>query len=310
MAGLFQPFQQADTSITRRYGGTGLGLSICKRLVDLLGGTISVSSRLGVGSTFRFSVRLAYAPADWALAPPAPFVSAEALVGQRVLIVEDSAVNRQLLRLMLERAGLMITEVTDGCEALQRLEQEGVGAWDVILMDIQMPELDGLETTRQIRARSDGASVPIIGLSARAQSEDSREALAAGMNAYLTKPIDPGQLFSLLQRWLASAPTTPTLEAPPLMTPDSPPSPEVIATARPHLATLLALARVGDVEAEDYFRTQREILAAALPSETLTLLARHIDHYRFAEVAVLLEHWLQTWNDAAESSEPSNTLSL
>ena len=310
MAGLFQPFQQADTSITRRYGGTGLGLSICKRLVDLLGGTISVSSRLGVGSTFRFSVRLAYAPADWALAPPAPFVSAEALVGQRVLIVEDSAVNRQLLRLMLERAGLMITEVTDGCEALQRLEQEGVGAWDVILMDIQMPELDGLETTRQIRARSDGASVPIIGLSARAQSEDSREALAAGMNAYLTKPIDPGQLFSLLQRWLASAPTTPTLEAPPLMTPDSPPSPEAIVTARPHLATLLALARVGDVEAEDYFRTQREILAAALPSETLTLLARHIDHYRFAEVAVLLEHWLQTWNDAAESSEPSNTLSL
>ncbi|WP_177169022.1 ABC transporter substrate-binding protein [Allochromatium warmingii] len=310
MTGLFQPFQQADTSITRRYGGTGLGLSICKCLVDLLGGTISVSSRLGVGSTFRFSVRLAYAPADWALAPPAPFVSAEALVGQRVLIVEDSAVNRQLLRLMLERAGLVITEVTDGCEALQRLEQEGVGAWDVILMDIQMPELDGLAATRLIRARSDGASVPIIGLSARAQLEDSREALAAGMNAYLTKPIDLGQLFGQLQRWLAPAFTTPTLEAPPLMTPDSPASPEAIATARPHLATLLALARVGDVEAEEYFRIQRNTLAAALPSDTLTLLARHIDHYRFAEAVTVLEQWLQIWHDTDESSEPSNTLPL
>jgi signal transduction histidine kinase/DNA-binding NarL/FixJ family response regulator len=310
--GLFQPFHQADTSITRRYGGTGLGLSICKRLVDLMGGEIGVSSRLGAGSVFSFNVHLALAPAGWSPQPAnaARFVANGALVGRRILIVEDNAANRQLLRVMLERAGVMVGQAEHGLVVLQRLDGEGASAWDLILMDIQMPELDGLETTRRLRARSDGTEIPIIGLSAHSRDEDSREALAAGMNAYLTKPIDPTQLFVELQRWLAP------LRAFDLAPPDSvatprqpvnahqadasvapPPNAAAIVEARPIVDELLTFVRAFDAEAEDYFRTRRDTLAAVLAPDDLATLARHIDRYRFAKAAALLERWRATWTD-------------
>jgi signal transduction histidine kinase/ABC-type nitrate/sulfonate/bicarbonate transport system substrate-binding protein/DNA-binding NarL/FixJ family response regulator len=303
--GLFQPFHQADTSITRRYGGTGLGLSICKRLVDLMGGEIGVSSRLGAGSVFSFNVHLALAPAAWSpqLANAARFVANGALVGRRILIVEDNVANRQLLRVMLERAGAMVGQAEHGLVALQRLEQEGTSAWDLILMDIQMPELDGLETTRRLRARSNGAEIPIIGLSAHSRDEDSREALAAGMSAYLSKPIDPTQLFTELQRWLT--PRTldhwrPTIVMPVREPADAnvpPPSAAAIVEIRPIIDALLAFTRAFDSEAEDYFRARRDTLAAVLPSDDLKTLARHIDRYRFAEATALLERWCDSAPD-------------
>ena len=217
---LFRPFQQADMSTTRQYGGTGLGLSISKRLVELMGGEIGVASRPGEGSTFWFTVRLgALAEGDGAGLDPGLSATAAptgapaaaprydqltaAIRGKRVLVAEDSPSNRLIVKAYLEKMGLEVETAENGHRAVEMAAQ---GHFDAILMDLQMPGLDGLGATRAIRAA--GGRLPIIALTAAAMDEDRGAGAAAGMNAHVTKPIDPLQLASTLVQWLGGAGTS------------------------------------------------------------------------------------------------------
>lgn len=203
---LFDPFVQADSSTTRRYGGSGLGLSIVRRFVEAMNGAITVESEPGRGSTFRVEIPLEIAsspaaPADIE-APAAP----AAPNGLRVMIAEDNAVNQLLFRKMLLRLGCQVHVASDGRQALEILRAEPI---DLVLMDCQMPELDGYETTREIRSWNGRFSeLPVIALTASAMEEDRQRCFAAGMNDFLSKPLILANLEAALARW-SSAPTEP-----------------------------------------------------------------------------------------------------
>jgi len=202
---VFNPFQQADGSTTRKFGGTGLGLAICKRLLELMHGTIRVESRPGAGSSFEF--RVPY------VAPGAPIPAAAAslpavlperpLSGLSILLAEDDEVNRLMLETNLEEDGARLVMVGDGREAVERVRQDGAAAYDVVLMDIQMPEMDGYEATRRIRELAPG--LPIIGQTAHAFAEEREKCYAAGMVAHIAKPIDPQALVRLILNTVSTA---------------------------------------------------------------------------------------------------------
>ncbi|KAB2924413.1 MAG: response regulator [Dechloromonas sp.] len=209
---LFSPFAQADSSITRRFGGTGLGLAICRQLVELMNGEIGLTSSPGRGSTFRFTVQLAEAATD--SLPALPGKSGETRgdhplprwSGERVLVVEDIAINRTIAVALLQRVGLSVAVAANGQEALDLLASE---PFALVLMDIQMPVMDGLTATQAIRANPQWRDLPVIAMTAHATSEDQELTALAGMNAHLTKPIIPGLLYATLTQWLPpSAQTT------------------------------------------------------------------------------------------------------
>lgn len=207
MPRLFTAFEQADNSMTRRYGGTGLGLAISRMLARLMGGDAGASSVPGQGSCFWFTARLSKAPA----APPpptgAPQHSAGELLarehaGYRILLVEDDPVNQEICRALLERVGQVVEVAGNGVEAVRLFRSN---SYALVLMDVQMPEMDGLEATRQIRALTTGARVAIVATTANAYAEDATRCLHAGMDDFLPKPLEPERLYAALLTWLPVA---------------------------------------------------------------------------------------------------------
>jgi PAS domain S-box-containing protein len=201
---LFTAFEQVDASLTRRHGGTGLGLAISKRLAEAMGGSIGVESHPGAGSTFWFTVRLqkdASAPAGDRQAP-ALAVEAQLLQmhsGARILLVEDEPLNQEVSKALLEEAGLFVALADDGLQAVEMARQN---QYDLVLMDMQMPHMNGLDATRAIRALPGWKDVPILALTANAFDEDRQRCLEAGMNGHIGKPVEPQVIFETLLEWL------------------------------------------------------------------------------------------------------------
>jgi CheY-like chemotaxis protein len=206
-AAIFEPFTQADGSTTRSYGGTGLGLTISRRLVDLMGGRMWLVSETGHGSTFHFTVKLGLQPPR-AAAPtrvePAGSTTTRAQSALHILLAEDNAVNRFLAVRLLEKEGHQVHAVTTGRAAVEAVEGQ---PFDLALMDVQMPEMDGLEATAIIRQRegATGERLPIIALTANAMVGDLETCVNAGMDGYVSKPIDLAKLLAEIRRVRAAA---------------------------------------------------------------------------------------------------------
>ncbi|MDR2106291.1 MAG: response regulator [Coriobacteriales bacterium] len=208
MGRLFKPFQQAESTTSRRFGGTGLGLVISKRIIELMGGSISVDSELGVGSSFEIAIPLEDAHdaidcfgADMTTQQELP--SDAIFTGRRILLAEDIEINREIVAALMEPTGIEIEPASNGIEAV-RLFEQAPRRYDLILMDMQMPEMDGLEATRRIRALADpwAHEVPIIALTANVFKEDIAQCMSAGMNDHLGKPLDQARVVATLRTYL------------------------------------------------------------------------------------------------------------
>jgi len=260
---LFQPFSQADTSMNRRYGGTGLGLAISDRLVKLMGGTLTVKSVPEQGSAFVVELKvetatLPFRETSERRAPmPLPVVPG-AMPRARALVVEDNPANQMVAVAMLRRFGVLADQASNGVEALQAVAR---GRYDVILMDCQMPGMDGYTATRQIRARGsgDGPRVPIVAMTANVLPGERERCLAAGMDDYLAKPVRVTELAEALDRWV------PTLGAAPAI--DAAPSTDA-ASVRQRLASMKELLGADWEESHRVFVSHSRETLAALQAAT------------------------------------------
>jgi len=203
---IFEAFAQADSSTTHEYGGTGLGLAICTQLVQLMGGQMWVESEVGRGSTFHCTVRFGV---QRLASPERPLVThptgREVRRPLCILIAEDNVVNQRLVARLLEKRGHRVAVVDNGLAALAVLAQQ---SFDLVLMDVQMPEMDGLETTAEIRAQEQrsGRHLPIIALTSHAMQGDQERCFAAGVDAYISKPMEVDELYAAIDRLCSRAP--------------------------------------------------------------------------------------------------------
>ncbi|UUX51218.1 ATP-binding protein [Nisaea acidiphila] len=294
---LFQEFSQADNSTARQYGGTGLGLAICKQLVELMGGTIGVDSVAGEGSTFWFELPLALGEA--------PDENADAVTATlpplSLLVAEDNLVNQQVARGLLEAEGHTLRIVGDGAAALAAIEIEPAGTFDAILMDMNMPGMDGLEATRRIRAlpppRSD---IPILAATAAATAEEISRCMEAGMDGYVAKPIHPGLLFEALARVLG--PVIPETETGEDLFPDAGDAPP---PASPVAEKLMQDGPALEPEVLDTYRAQLgDDFAAEMVTDFLSGLGDHsaaISGHLAAQDAAALGEAAHTLKSAAAS---------
>ncbi len=255
---LFSPFEQADGTAARRYGGTGLGLAITKGLATRMGGEVGVESEPGRGSSFWFTVPLG--PGEAAgLAEAAPArTSADrpSFVGAHVLLVEDNPVNQEVALAMLRDAGIVADLAEHGAEALDMARRY---RYDLVLMDMQMPVMDGLAATRALREMPAHAGTPIIAMTANAFEEDRRRCLAAGMNDHLAKPVQAAALLGVLHRWLPAASPSPAAAAG-----AQGPSDECRRAAVAALDRLETLLMADDMAATTLFREMSPVLGDAL----------------------------------------------
>jgi len=203
---LFTAFEQADGSLTRKYGGTGLGLAISKRLVEMMGGSIGVDSQEGVGSVFWCTIRLKKTEQMGPALEKTGLSAEEELKsrysGTLILLVEDEPINQEVSRELLEEVGLKVHVAADGVEALEMAKRMD---YHLILMDMQMPRMNGIEATRAIRALPHRKTRPIVALTANAFNEDRRACEAAGMNDFVSKPVNPNLLYTIVLKWLSGA---------------------------------------------------------------------------------------------------------
>ena len=220
LARIFQPFTQADSSTTRLHNGAGLGLAIASSLVSMMGGQLCVTSELGRGSTFSFTARLELQPETAAL-PPAPRSAFDPLQGQagfvvdeqaplqapppslRILLAEDTPANQKLVLHILRKRGHVVAIAGNGAEAVEMARRQ---SYDVVLMDVQMPIMDGFQATEAIRLleRDHQARVPIVAMTAHAMKGDRQRCLAAGMDGYIAKPINSGELIRLVESFVSA----------------------------------------------------------------------------------------------------------
>jgi len=204
---LFRPFEQADGSITRNYGGTGLGLVISKTLVELMGGTINLQSKPGEGSIFTFTIRCASRDIVDSYTPPPPAEPTDTnpdFSGKRCLVVDDIVINREIVMELLSLTNLEMETADNGLEAFEKFNRSEEGYFDIILMDMQMPVMDGCSAVQGIRrlARKDAKEIPIIAMTANVMKEDVQRALQSGMNAHMGKPIEMNTVFRIISEQL------------------------------------------------------------------------------------------------------------
>jgi two-component system sensor histidine kinase/response regulator len=301
---LFESFEQADASTTRRYGGTGLGLAISRQLAQLMAGEVGVESQPGQGSSFwldlcllpvldaagmpqrRPASREAVRPeaarrgcADFS--PPDTAEVLERYRGARILVAEDNLINQEVALDLLTSVGLKVDVASDGAIAVSMARAQ---PYDLILMDMQMPNLDGLEATRQIRQLPGYATRPIVAMTANAFDEDRNACLAAGMNDHVGKPVDPDQLYAVVEKWLAATGSSMI---------NSRPLPTGLTTDNdPHIRQMLTLLEADDIRARDATREHKDLLMAAFGADLARGIVNAADDFAFDEALVQLRHAL------------------
>ncbi|MDM8564415.1 response regulator [Candidatus Halobeggiatoa sp. HSG11] len=196
---IFESFSQADGSITRQFGGTGLGLAICKKLINIMDGKIWLKSQLGKGTIINFVLTFKICSNQTVFNQTTPPQISKPVVPQRkILLVEDNSINQKLVKLILTKRGFLVDIAENGVEAIKMIEKD---SFDIVFMDIQMPEMDGNEATKLIRKNPKYANLPIVAMTAHAMNDDKEKSLEAGMNDYIVKPIDNKQLLAVLNKW-------------------------------------------------------------------------------------------------------------
>ena len=286
---LFETFVQADASTTRRHGGSGLGLVITRRLARLMGGDAGFDTRPGEGSRFWFTakVRRGAAPGAVLAMPERRDMLRRLHAGRHILLVEDDPVNREVAEEMLSRSGLVIEVASNGREGVNKVAE---AHWDLVLMDINMPEMDGLSATRAIRALPGTADLPIIALTANAFQNDRNACFAAGMNDFIAKPISPAVLQEKLMRWLPEPTAEQRIErsgeeaAAPVAAAQEKASPEVLSALLTELESLLG---AGDLASRQLARDNAAVLRSSL-GDVAEAVFDAIEHYDYEAAQILL----------------------